>query len=86
MMLGEWASSEAGGSKAERIRDAFGEQIPASFPAIHAVVWYNQVARPVDWRIDSSAASSAAYREVMASSMYRGAEHVGLHQTPISAP
>jgi hypothetical protein len=86
MMLGEWGSSDNGGSKADWIRDAFGAQIPARFPKIAAVVWYNQRAGPVDWRIESSPASFAAYRAVMASPVYRSAEYGALAGAPIPRP
>ncbi len=86
IMLGEWAASENGGNKAAWIQDAFGVQIPKLFPKIAAVVWYNATAGPVDWRIESSPASAAAYRAVMASGRYVGAQYGGLLTSPIPPP
>jgi hypothetical protein len=71
VILTEVSSSEVGGSKAAWIREGFLRTIPQSMPRVNAVVWYDRT-QEEDWRIDSSASSLAAYREVVASSLYGG--------------
>jgi hypothetical protein len=71
VILTEVSSSEVGGNKAAWIREGFLHTIPQSFPRVNAVVWFDRN-QEEDWRIDSSASSLAAYREVVASSIYGG--------------
>lgn len=71
VILTEVSSSEVGGDKAAWIREGFLKTIPQSFPRVNAVVWYDR-SQEENWRIDSSASSLAAYREVVASSIYGG--------------
>lgn len=71
VIVTEVSSSEAGGDKAAWIREGFLKTIPQSFPRVNAVVWFDRN-QEEDWRIDSSASSLAAYREVVASSLYGG--------------
>lgn len=70
LMIGETSSTEVGGSKAAWIADAFGAQIPADFPRIGAVVWFNKYQDALDWPIESSATATAAMREALESSVY----------------
>jgi endoglucanase len=72
VILTETASSEAGGDKAAWIKEGFLKTIPQKFPRVSAVVWFDRN-KEEDWRIDSSPASLNAYREVVASSLYGGA-------------
>lgn len=71
VIVAETASSEAGGDKAAWIRKGFLEELPQRFPRVQDVVWFDR-AQEQDWRIDSSQASLAAYREVVASTIYGG--------------
>jgi len=71
VMISETASGESGGSKASWIREGFLQTIPQDFPRVQAVVWFDR-SQELDWRIDSSASSLAAYREVVASTLYGG--------------
>jgi len=59
-MVGEFASSEAGGSKAAWITDAAG-RIPSQYPQIRAFIWFN-MNKETDWRVESSAASLSAFK------------------------
>jgi hypothetical protein len=65
MMIAETSSAEEGGSKAEWITEMF-QELPAMFPRIHAVVWFDRVAE-TDWTIGSSAAALAAWQAIVAS-------------------
>lgn len=67
----ETASSEVGGDKAAWIRRGFLNELPQRFPRVSGVIWFN-VQKESDWRVDSSQASLAAFREVAASSLYGG--------------
>lgn len=80
VMITETSSSEAGGSKADWIREGFLRAIPNEFPRVQAVIWFDRN-QEEDWRINSSAASLAAYREVVASTLYGGTV-----SPPASAP
>jgi hypothetical protein len=46
-MIGETASSETGGSKADWITNAPQRDIPQKFPSIQALVWF-------DWHFDAT--------------------------------
>jgi Glycosyl hydrolase family 26 len=70
LMIGETGSTEIGGSKAGWITDAFGTQIPAAFPRIDAVVWFNKAQNGIDWPIESSGSATAAMRAALQSSVY----------------
>jgi hypothetical protein len=62
VMLAEVGSVEDGGDKAQWLRDA-GTDIPAKFPQVKAVVYFNakDPARPeLDWRLETSLASLSA--------------------------
>jgi hypothetical protein len=71
IMIPEMASAEEGGDKATWVTDAFATQLPSYFPNIRAVVWFNRD-KEADWRIDSSPASLAAFREILANPYLQG--------------
>jgi hypothetical protein len=59
ILIGEMASDEVGGSKAQWITDMI-PTLKADFPLIRAFVWFD-VKKERDWEINSSPASLAAY-------------------------
>jgi beta-mannanase len=63
ILIGEFASTEDGGSKPDWIRDAY-HAICTRYPQIRAVIWFH-IAKETDWRINSSEAALAAYREAV---------------------
>jgi hypothetical protein len=71
VIITEIGCSESGGDKAAWIRDGFLKTIPNRFPRVRAVIWFNRDMEQ-DWRVESSRASLAAYREVVASTLYGG--------------
>ena len=73
LIISETASSEVGGSKAAWIEEAFFTTIPQQMPRVSAVIWFNED-KERDWPVDSSQSSLAAYRKVVASSLYGGTE------------
>ncbi len=71
IMIAETASVEAGGNKADWINDA-GAWIKAH-TAIRAFVWFDQRSSAThDWRIDSSAASFAAFQALSSDPTFGG--------------
>jgi hypothetical protein len=65
IMFGEWGSVEKGGSKAQWILEA-GREIPARFPRLKAVVWFNMKSPDnpeEEWPLESSKASLVAARQ-----------------------
>lgn len=69
VMIAETASTEDGGDKAAWIVQGLLDQVPTRLPRVRAVVWF-QRDKETDWRINSSAPSSAAFRRVATSSTY----------------
>lgn len=69
LMIGEFACTEEGGSKADWITDAIGSQIKNNYPGIKAIVWFN-INKECDWRVESSPQSQNAYKNAIADSYY----------------
>jgi hypothetical protein len=67
-MIGEFASSEAGGNKAAWITDA-ATRMRTAYPQLRGFVWFNYN-KETDWRVESSAASLAAFKAAFASDPY----------------
>jgi beta-mannanase len=88
IMLGEWASSENGGSKAAWIADALGVQLPLRYPMIKAIVWFNwnDDDPQLSWTVESSSASAAAFAQGIASGYYAGNRFADLPATTIAPP
>ena len=71
IIIGEFASDEGSGdAKAQWIRGAFERM--RSHPAVVGAVWFH-MDKEADWRVDSSAASLAAYRDAMRDPMIQTA-------------
>ena len=70
-MIAETASAEIGGDKAAWIRSSFLSELPVRMPKVRAVIWFDEN-KETDWRVDSSPASLAAWRDVVASPLYSG--------------
>jgi beta-mannanase len=59
LWLTEIASTEEGGDKAEWVKAMLSS---TAFPKVEALIWFNEV-KETDWRMESSLASSQAFRE-----------------------
>ena len=71
MMLAEIGCTERGGDKAAWMREALLDAIPDRYPAVQAVVWFNQHRRDhADWRVDSSSTALDAWRQAAADPRY----------------
>jgi hypothetical protein len=71
VMIGETASAEEGGSKAAWITQGFLSTIPQQLPRVRVVLWFDAKVEH-DWRVNSSSASLAAFRQVAAAPIYHG--------------
>ncbi len=71
LMITETGSAEEGGSKADWITQGLLTTMPQSFPRIKALMWFDW-AMEHDWRVNSSSASLAAFKSVVASPTYSG--------------
>jgi beta-mannanase len=89
MIVGETASTESGGSKAQWIAGMLAD-LPVSFPKIHAVLWYDRAdsgpGGHTDWPIESSATSQAAFAAGIAASTYTASTFAGLPFGPVPLP
>lgn len=83
IMIGEFASSEMGGSKANWIYDAIKFQIPSNFPDIQAIVWFDWYADQMDYPIETSRSSEQAFAAAIASPYYAQNEFADLNVSPI---
>ena len=66
ILIGEWASDENGGSKAQWIKNALDELSSGQYPRISGLVWFNEKKLESDgithdWRIESTEAAQCAY-------------------------
>ena len=68
ILIGETASADDGGSKAEWV-EGIVPTLETEFPDIRAVVWFD-VDKERDWRIRSSDAAEAAFREMATSDLF----------------
>lgn len=64
IMIGEMASAESGGSKAEFINGIV-PTLKSKFPLIKGLVWFD-INKETDWRISSSPESEAAFIQMIA--------------------
>jgi len=85
MMLGEVGSSEQGGSKADWIRDALA-RVPAEYPQIRALLWFDKFDDNMDWPIETSASATQAFAEGVQQPSYLGASYANLPSGPIQPP
>lgn len=74
IMIGETASTEFGGSKAQWVTDALVSSLPNSFPKIKALVWFNwnikDGSERWDWQIESSGPSEVSFASAISSPYY----------------
>lgn len=61
MVLGEVASTETGGSKAEWIRTALTQAIPSRYPLVRGFLWFEKHSGSRTWQVESSKASRQAF-------------------------
>jgi Glycosyl hydrolase family 26 len=85
MMIAEVGSSESGGDKAAWIRDALAK-VPADYPQVRALLWFDKFDDNMDWPIETSATATSAFAEGVGQSVYVGANYGLLGGGPIQPP
>jgi mannan endo-1,4-beta-mannosidase len=85
LMIGEVGSSEQGGDKAAWIRDAL-SRVPAAYPQIRALLWFDKFDDDMDWPIETSSAATSAFAEGIGQSVYQGASYAELPAGAIQPP
>ena len=86
IMIGETGSVEHGGSKSAWITDALTKQLPANFPRVKALIWFNTSDGKYNLRVDTSPRSLAAFRSAIALKTYQPNIYTQLYQSPIPPP
>jgi beta-mannanase len=85
MIIGETASTESGGSKAEWITGMF--SVLPTYPLIHGLLWFNKhelgPGGNEDWWIESSTAATSAFAAGLQNTLPATAEYSGLEVSPI---
>jgi hypothetical protein len=69
LIISEVGSSEYGGSKAEWIKDAL-ESARTNYPMLRGLLWFEKFDDGMDWPIETSASSAAAFAEGIQSPSY----------------
>ena len=89
LMLGEVASTEAGGSKSGWITNMF-TALPTLFSDVRALVWFEgRTPGPggrADWEIESSPSARAAFAAGIGGASYTTNSYGGLSAAPITPP
>ena len=86
IIIGETGSVEQGGSKPAWITDTFTTELPARFPRIKGLIWFDIAKGGFDLRVDTSAQSLTAFRQAIASPVYQTDKYSLLDQSPIPSP
>jgi hypothetical protein len=71
LMISEIGSTEYGGSKAAWIQDALAK-IPASYPKIRGMLWFEQFDDGMDWPIETSSSATQAFAAGIQNPAYAG--------------
>jgi mannan endo-1,4-beta-mannosidase len=85
IFIGEFASSEDGGDKADWITDGLLRQLPNNYPQVKAIAWFSTIATgldtnasgviaptaEVDWRVTSSSAATQAFADAVNHTYYQ---------------
>jgi hypothetical protein len=85
LMIAEVGSSEQGGDKAAWIRDAL-SRVPAAYPQVRALLWFDKFDDGMDWPIETSSAATGAFAEGIGQPVYRGASYAELPAGTIQPP
>ena len=89
MIIGETGSTESGGNKASWITNALTTEL-AAMPKIRGLLWFDKVETGpggyTDWPVESTTASSAAFKAAVQSAPYRANQYASLATSPIPPP
>jgi hypothetical protein len=70
MLIGETASDERGGSKADWIKNAL-NVMPQKFPKVRGFVWFDEKSQGMKWPIESSKSSERAFQQAISKKLFR---------------
>jgi Glycosyl hydrolase family 26 len=85
IMIGEVAATEYGGSKAAWISEMF-EALPARFPQIRGLLWFENLDNGMDWPLETSETATSAFAEGIADDRYLGNSFGAIGSSPIAPP
>jgi hypothetical protein len=85
MIVSEVGSTEYGGSKASWISDML-KTIPAKYPKIRGLLWFENYADGMDWPLETSQSATNAFAEGIQSSAYMGNEFGSLPFSAVQTP
>ena len=86
MIIGEVGSTEDGGSKASWISNMLSD-IPTNYPDIHGLMYFDRYDNGMDWPIETSATSIAAWDSgISQQAAYVPNNYSGLSTSPIPVP
>jgi hypothetical protein len=85
MIIGEIASTEAGGSKAAWISDMLAK-VPTTYPKIRGLLWFERIDSNMDWPVETSASAAAAFATGIQSPVYGANTFGSLTASPILPP
>jgi hypothetical protein len=85
LMIGETATTEYGGSKADWITTAL-SSLPSKYPKVKAFLWFNAYQGGMDWPIESSATAQQAFASAIQSSVFASNTFASLDGGAIQPP
>jgi hypothetical protein len=85
MVIGEFAASEYGGSKAGWIDEMF-EALAMRYPQIRGLIWFENLGNGMDWPLESSESAVDAFAAGISASRFLGNVFGGISTSPIPAP
>jgi hypothetical protein len=85
MAIGEFASTEYGGSKAAWIEETLA-RIPTAYPKIRAILYFEKLDSGMDWPIETSSTATSAFARGISNKAYVGNEFASLGGSSILPP
>jgi hypothetical protein len=85
LMIAEIGSTQEGGSKADWISEVL-TAVPAEYPEVRGVVWFDKFDDGMDWPIETSSSASSALAAGVQDTAYRANDYANLSAGPISPP
>ena len=68
-MIAETGSTESGGDKAAWIRQALTSNLPGTFPAVKALIWFN-INKETNWNLASSSQALNEFKNALSSTSF----------------
>jgi hypothetical protein len=85
MLLGEVATSENGGSKAQWIEEMFAA-LPGAYPQVRGLLWFDYFDQGNDWPIETSPAATAAFAAGISDPRYLPNTYAASGAGPVPLP